>query len=68
MQESTMIKSRDRSLETKNKKKQTFDNSTNRVSSQFERVKKETTVLHNEALNLEMKNILHRANSTLERE
>lgn len=62
MQKSTMIKPRDRSSEANNRREQTFDNSTNRVFLQFERVKKEATVLHNEALDLEMKNVLHRAN------
>lgn len=68
MQKSAMIKSRDRFSKAENRRIQTFDDITIRESSQFERVKKEATVLHNEILNLEMKNALHRANSASERE
>jgi hypothetical protein len=67
MQKSTMIRSRDRSSETKNRRTQTFDDFINREPSQFERVNQEMTVLHNEILDLEMKNVLHRANLASER-
>ncbi len=65
-----ITRSRDRSQNAKNinRRQTVFETSTNRESSRFEHVKAKATILHNENVVSKMQNVLHRADSALERE
>ncbi len=51
-----------------NRKTSEFEASTHREPSNFEKVKAEMIVLHDENVASKIQNVLHRADSTLERE
>jgi UDP-3-O-[3-hydroxymyristoyl] glucosamine N-acyltransferase len=67
VQESIVIRSRDRSSDAKNRKKQTFEISTNRISSTFERVEMKMKIIHEKNVDSNVKRTIHRANSVFER-
>ncbi len=69
VQNSEVVRTRDRSIETENRtrRKKVFDNSTLRVSSQFEHVKSEMSTQMNEPLNDQIAQILTRTDSTSRR-
>lgn len=69
MQELEIVRSQDHSSRAKNvRRKQAFEIFINRESSQFERVEKETALLHDVTIDSKMKRVLHRVNSASERE
>ncbi len=51
-----------------NKRIREFEASTHRESSNFKKMKAEMTILHNEDVASKIQNVLHRADSALERE
>jgi hypothetical protein len=67
VQKSVVIRSRDRSSDAKNRREQTFETSTNRISSTFERVEMKMRVIHEENVDSNVKRAIHRANSAFER-
>ncbi len=83
VEESLIARTRDRSQDAKNireknaiqerneminRRTREFEASIHRESSNFERVKAEMTILHNEDVASKIQNVLHRADSALERE
>jgi hypothetical protein len=67
IEESNIIRFRERFQETENKRTQTFDVIIDRQSSQFERVMMKTTS-NDENLSAKMKRVIHQANSIFRRE
>jgi hypothetical protein len=63
-----MIRSRERSSNAENRRKQVFETFIARESSQFERMKMKTAVNNEKKMKSKIKNVIHRADSALERE
>jgi hypothetical protein len=69
IEELLIARSRDRSQDAENiiRRQAAFETSINREFSRFEHVKAKATILHNEDVASEVKNVLHRADSALGR-
>ncbi len=68
VQEFIIVQSRDRSQDAKNRRKQTFEISTNKLSSTFERIEMKMTTIHEENVVSRIQEVVHRANLTFERD